>query len=57
MTNIILVCDTTCGLTGLSLELWNWIAALAEVLNVVVHNKDPWDFLETAQKALKALAF
>jgi len=39
VTNITLVCDTRCGLTELSLELQNWLAALTEVLSVVVYNK------------------
>lgn len=57
MTNITLVCDTRPGVTELYLELWNRLAALTEVLSIVVYDKHPSIFLETAQKALKALAF
>lgn len=57
MANITLVCDTRYDLTELCLELWNWLAALTEVLSIVVYDKRPWIFLEAAQEALKALAF
>lgn len=51
MANITLVCDTRYDLTELCLELWNWLAALTEVLSIVVYDKRPWIFLEAAQEA------